>query len=271
MDLEVDLNLKQGFFYALCGESGSGKTTFLRILAGLESSQSFIKVKDTLWHDKKIFLPPQKRQIGFVFQDYALFPNMSIEQNLLYVKNDKKLCQKLLSLTGLLELKNRYPHALSGGQQQRVALARAMMNKPKLLLLDEPLSALDPSLRQKLQHEILLLHNEFQTTTIMVSHDSTEIYRLADTMIELDKGKMLRFGDPKKLLLKTKGSQKFSYLGVLLDIKKVDTIYIAIVALGQQITQVVLSKNQANTLQIGDKVTVNTKAFNLNITKENDV
>lgn len=267
MWLDVSLHVKPQTFLALSGKSGSGKTTLLRILAGLESSESTIKVGNTIWQDKKTFLPPQKRNIGFVFQNYALFPNMSVEENLLYILNDKKRADTLLSMTELLAFKKRVPTSLSGGQKQRVALCRAMMKNPKILLLDEPLSALDPTMRLALQDELLSIHKEFQTTTIMVSHDPSEIYKLADEMIVLDNGKLINKGDPKSLLLKTKGSQKFSFQGEVLEIKKVDTVFIAIVAVGQQITQVVLAKSQLNDLKVGDTVHINAKAFNLSLTK----
>lgn len=267
MWLDVSLHVKPQTFLALSGKSGSGKTTLLRILAGLESSKGSIKVGNTIWQDEKTFLPPQKRNIGFVFQNYALFPNMSVEENLLYILNDKKRADTLLSMTELLAFKKRVPDSLSGGQKQRVALCRAMMKNPKILLLDEPLSALDPTMRLALQDELLSIHKEFQTTTIMVSHDPSEIYKLADEMIVLDNGKLINKGDPKSLLLKTKGSQKFSFQGEVLEIKKVDTVFIAIVAVGQQITQVVLAKSQLNDLKVGDTVHINAKAFNLSLTR----
>lgn len=267
MWLDVSLHVKPQTFLALSGKSGSGKTTLLRILAGLESSKGSIKVGNTIWQDEKTFLPPQKRNIGFVFQNYALFPNMSVEENLLYILNDKKRADTLLSMTELLAFKKRVPASLSGGQKQRVALCRAMMKNPKILLLDEPLSALDPTMRLALQDELLSIHKEFQTTTIMVSHDPSEIYKLADEMIVLDNGKLINKGDPKSLLLKTKGSQKFSFQGEVLEIKKVDTVFIAIVAVGQQITQVVLAKSQLNDLKVGDTVHINAKAFNLSLTR----
>jgi len=261
MSLDVDLTLNAGEFIALTGESGSGKTTLLRILAGLEEANGEIKVNDTSWLNAAKTLPPQKRQIGFVFQDYALFENMSVLQNLLFVSINKNLALRLLEITELTELQNRYPNTLSGGQKQRVSLCRAMMNEPKLLLLDEPLSALDPLMRRKLQDEILTLHREFNTTTIMVSHDPSEIYKLASRVIVLNQGKVTSDGNTKETLLKTQGSQKFSFTGELLELKKVDVIFIAIVAIGQQLVEVVLSEEETSELSIGDKVTISTKAF----------
>jgi len=261
MDLRVNVAIEEGDFVALAGKSGSGKTTLLRILAGLEEAKGEIKIADEVWLDKNKTLPTQKRGIGFVFQEYALFDNMSVEENLLFVNQDKELAKHLLDITELSELQKRHPSRLSGGQKQRVSLCRAMMNRPKLLLMDEPLSALDPLMRTKLQNEILTLHKEFGTTTIMVSHDPSEIYRLANRVILLDNGRVINDNTPKEVLLKTSGSQKFSFEGELLDIQKVDVIYVAIIAIGQQLVEVVISSAEVKTLKIGDVVNVSTKAF----------
>lgn len=269
MTLDVNFSIKKGDFIALTGLSGSGKTTLLRILAGLEESKGNIRVDNQVWLDDKSYLNIQKRDIGFVFQDYALFDNMSVEQNLLYVKNDKKLASKLLKLTELTQLAKRMPSTLSGGQKQRVSLCRAMMNKPKLLLMDEPLSALDPSMRLKLQNEILCLHKEFNTTTIIVSHEPSEMYRLANRVLVLQQGKIIQDGNPKDILLKTSGSQKFSFEGEILDIIKTDVIYIAIISISQQLVEVVLCEDEAKEYVIGEKVRVGTKAFSPTLSKCN--
>jgi molybdate transport system ATP-binding protein len=261
MDLNVNLEIKQGEFLALAGLSGSGKTTLLRILAGLETANGTINIDNNIWLDNKFCLAPQKREIGFVFQDYALFPNFSVIDNLLYVNKDKELANYLLKMTELEELKNRFPLTLSGGQKQRVSLCRALMNRPKILLMDEPLSALDSEMRTKLQNEILTLHKEFNTTTIMVSHDPSEIYRLANRVVTLNFGEIINDGLPKDILLKTKGSQKFSFEGELLDIIKVDVIHVAIVSIGQQLVEVVVSRDEVKNLKIGQKVSLSTKAF----------
>ena len=261
MNLDIDLQIQKGDFIALSGLSGSGKTTLLRIIAGLETASGTIKIEDDIWLDDKYSLPPQKRDIGFVFQDYALFPNYTVLENLLYVNKDINLANHLLNLTELNELKDRYPQTLSGGQKQRVSLCRAMMNRPKILLMDEPLSALDTNMRTKLQNEILTLHKEFETTTIMVSHDPSEIYRLANRVVVLNEGKIINDGLPKDVLLKTSGSAKFSFEGELLDILKVDVIHVAIISIGQQIVEVVIGNDEIKNLKVGDKIRVSTKAF----------
>ncbi len=269
MSLDINLNIKKGEFIAISGKSGSGKTTLLRVLAGLEEASGDIEIDNRVWLSRKKILPTQKREIGFLFQDYALFPNMSVEDNLLFVKKDKKLSKYLLEMTELYTLKDRLPNGLSGGQKQRVSLCRALMNRPKLLLLDEPLSALDPTMRKKLQNEILLLHKEFDITTIIVSHDPSEIYHLADRVVVLELGKIINIGTPKDILLRTTGTQKFSFEGEILDIIKVDVIYIAIISIGQQLVEVVISQREAKTLKIGEKLQVSTKAFSPNILKYN--
>jgi len=191
MVLEASLEIPRGEFVALTGPSGSGKTTLLRILAGLESAEGLIRFGEHTWLDRTSFMSPQRRGIGFVFQDYALFENMTVESNLLFVSRDWNLMERLLAMTRLGAFRDRYPAQLSGGQKQRVALARAMMHRPGLLLLDEPLSALDPKMRSFLQEKILEIHREFGTTTIMVSHDTHEVAQMADRVIEMEHGTII--------------------------------------------------------------------------------
>jgi molybdate transport system ATP-binding protein len=261
MELSVDLKIEHGNFVAISGQSGSGKTTLLRIIAGLEKAEGTILIDGEKWLSEKHFLAPQERKIGFVFQDYALFDNMNVLENLLFVNRDRNLAEHLLGLTSLTELSDRFPSMLSGGQKQRVALCRALMRRPKLLLMDEPFSALDPVMRRRLQHDILRLHREFGTTTLMISHDPSEIYRLADRVVELRQGRIINDSNPIDALLKTAGSQKFSFGGELLDIVKRDVIHIAIIAIGQQIVEVILDETETEELSIGDSVRVSTKAF----------
>jgi len=198
MELEVKLHINKGEFVVLMGESGAGKTTLLRLLAGLEKAEGSLKVEGEEWGR----LPPQKRGIGFMFQDYALFEHMSIEENLLFVAQDKALAKELLALTQLTQLAKRNVKHLSGGQKQRVSLCRAMMQKPKLLLMDEPFSALDSSMKNLLQKEVALLHKNFGTTTIMISHDANSAYALADRIVVLHQGKVLKEGTKFEVLKK---------------------------------------------------------------------
>ncbi len=271
MSLQIDICIKEGEFIALSGVSGSGKTTLLRIIAGLEDiSSGSIIVNDNTWIDttnRQKSIAIQKRNIGYLFQDYALFPNMNVLKNLTFVNDDKDFAYKLLDMVSLKELENRIPHTLSGGQKQRIALCRALMNKPKILLLDEPFSALDLNMRRKLQLDIKKFHKKFNITIIMVSHDPSEIYKLSTRVIVLEEGKILRDGKAKDVLLKTSGSQKFSFRGELLEIYQADILNIAIVSIGEQLVKVVLDSKQAKEFKIGDLVTVSTKAFSPSIEK----
>lgn len=196
--LDVDLTFGHGAFVALVGPSGAGKTTLLRLLAGLALPD---RARVRLWCDTgaSVFVPVRRRSIGFVFQDYALFPNMSVRRNVEYAigaHGKRGEAQAMLELVGLEGLANAYPARLSGGQKQRLALVRALARKPAILMLDEPLSALDPSMRRQLQDELKRLHHDFGTTTFLVSHDTTEILRLADRVVRLEQGRITYDGDP---------------------------------------------------------------------------
>lgn len=213
-DLNVQLQINSGDFIALSGASGSGKTTLLRIIAGLShADQGEILLGDETWFSSssKTNLIPQQRSVGFVFQDYALFPNMTITEQLEFVvgKGDVRIGSVLESLE-LTALKDRKPQQLSGGQQQRLALARAIIRQPRLLLMDEPLSALDDSLRIRLRQFIARTHEENQITTIMVTHDKAEAFSLADRFLELKNGKIIRDMNSSEFLKPIKEEVLFS-------------------------------------------------------------
>jgi len=203
-NLEIDTVISDNELLCLFGHSGAGKTTLLRILAGLtKPDKGRIVFNDTVWFDseKKINLPPQQRNVGYMFQDYALFPNMTVEKNISFgqkIKNKEEV-DKLLELFDLNILRNQHPDKLSGGQKQRVALARALAAKPNLLLLDEPLSALDFEMRLSLQHEIRKAHDLLNTLTVMVSHDLQEVFHLASSVIMLKNGTVIKRGAPAEI------------------------------------------------------------------------
>ncbi|OPX27149.1 MAG: hypothetical protein B1H07_02400 [Campylobacteraceae bacterium 4484_166] len=186
--LDVSFDIRQGEFVAISGLSGSGKTTLLRTIAGLTKSSGTIASFNNIWQDKTTFVPAYKRALGFVSQEYTLFPNMSVIDNLLYAKKDAGLAKYLLETADMFKYQTVYPDNLSGGQKQRVAVCRALMNKPKLLLLDEPFSSLDNKTAQNLQYMIKKFHKKFDTTTLMVTHNITEVYTLASRNIILDDG-----------------------------------------------------------------------------------
>jgi molybdate transport system ATP-binding protein len=192
--LKVDTTIAKGELITLYGPTGSGKSSVLRMLSGLlKPDQGVIKVDGTTWLDtaNKMSLPPQHRDIGVVFQDYALFPNMTVRQNLEYAlaKNqDEGIIDELLEVSNLSNLQDSNPLLLSGGQKQRVALTRALVRKPKILLLDEPLSALDSKMRATLQDYIIDFHKQFDLTTILVSHDLPEILKMSRRVLLLENG-----------------------------------------------------------------------------------
>lgn len=189
--LELEFALMQGVMLGVVGPSGSGKSTLLRCLAGLSRpDQGFIRNDHAFWFDpsRHINLPIQGRNIGMVFQDYALFPNMTVVENLLYGKADRLRAAQLLDLVGLGDRADYRPHQLSGGQKQRCALARALMRQPRLLLLDEPLSALDEELREDLGDMIRRVQQALAIPTVFVSHSKAEIARLCDEVLELKNG-----------------------------------------------------------------------------------
>ncbi|MEO0875106.1 MAG: ATP-binding cassette domain-containing protein [Bacteroidota bacterium] len=205
MLLDVQLKLDQGQIIGLYGKSGAGKTSLLRIIAGLfDPDQAKIAFANQVWEDtqRKIRLRPQERKVGLVFQDYALFPNMTVRQNLEFARQkgqDAQMVDELIQLSELGQLQDQYPTTLSGGQQQRVALARSLVQRPQLLLLDEPLSAVDQEMRQKLRRHLRQLHDRFALTTILISHEWEEIAQLADQVVILDAGKVVQIGSPAEV------------------------------------------------------------------------
>ena len=266
MELTTDLKIEKGQFVALYGESGAGKTSLLRMIAGLlRPDAGFIEFEEDVWLDTEsgINRSPQQRKIGFVFQDYALFPNMTIRKNIAFGDpgNDAGL-EELISIFELKNLENRYPDTLSGGQKQRVALARALIQKPGILMLDEPLSALDHAMRLKLQDYILRVHKEFNLTTILVSHDLAEIFKMADQVIVLSSGSVNQFGPPGEVFSDSKVSGKFQFTGEVISIQQEEVVFVVTVLIGKHLVKVIADLSDARQLMVGDKVLVASKAFN---------
>jgi molybdate transport system ATP-binding protein len=206
MHLDVTFKVKAGELVTLYGPSGAGKTTILRMLCGLATpDEGTISVGGETWFDsaRRIDLKPQIRNVGIVFQDYALFPNMTVRENLEYALRKNQpgaIIEEILEMMELSNLSGKKPNVLSGGQQQRVALARAIVRKPKVLLLDEPMSALDTALRLKIQDYIIKAHNQYNLTTILVSHDIIEVIRLSQQVFLVEHGQIVDQGTAAAVL-----------------------------------------------------------------------
>ena len=259
MILDVNFQLKKNECIAIYGKSGVGKTTLLRILAGLmKPEEGRIEVEGEEWLNmsKGIFLRPQQRKLGFLFQDYGLFPNMTVLRNLTFAlqKNQSpQIIQELIEIMELGDLKNQMPQNLSGGQQQRVALARALVQQPKLLLLDEPLSALDIEMREKLQGYLLEVRQTYEVTTILVSHDRNEILKLADRIIHLDNGEIIQDVSANDFFNKNNIIQLNA---VIQEIFEKEGQKIARIKVNNQVLEVEIKKNNLKKWQKGKEVQI---------------
>jgi ABC-type Fe3+/spermidine/putrescine transport system ATPase subunit len=211
---ELSFKVEPGEFVCILGPSGCGKTTTLRLIAGFErpdAGRILIGGRDLT------NVPPQRRDIGVVFQSYALFPHMTVSQNVAFGLQMRNLGRSeiessvagVLSLVRLGELASRYPNQLSGGQQQRVALARALAIRPRLLLLDEPLSNLDAKLRDDMREEIRRIQREVGITAIFVTHDQSEAFALADRVAVMDRGRLQQIADPSRSM-KSRRTQRWA-------------------------------------------------------------
>ena len=268
MHLRLQMNIEKGEFIALYGESGAGKTSVLRMLAGLLTpDEGTIRVHEQVWFDavSGVNLEPQQRRIGFVFQDYALFPHLTVRRNLefaLQKKQDPGIVEELIALTDLGALQDELPERLSGGQQQRVALARALVQKPDILLLDEPLSALDARIRSRLQDHLLEAHHKYGLTTILVTHDLGEIHKLANRVIELEHGSISREGTPLQVFSHHRLSGKFQFTGEVIAFEQQGVIFLVSVLINREIVRVIAQKDEVAGLRVGDRVLLASKAFN---------
>jgi putative spermidine/putrescine transport system ATP-binding protein len=201
---DVTLDIEEGEFFAMLGPSGSGKTTCLRLIAGFEQPTAG---SISIFGEPAEGLPPYRRDVNTVFQDYALFPHMSVGENVAYgpmIKGVERrerdeMAREMLALVKLAGYENRKPSQLSGGQRQRVALARALVNRPKVLLLDEPLGALDLKLREQMQEELKELQHELGITFVFVTHDQGEALSMADRVAIFSEGRIVQVGTPSEV------------------------------------------------------------------------
>lgn len=268
----INLTIKKGEFLSLLGPSGCGKSTLLKIIAGLEQLDS-----GTLLYQKKDFsnIPVQKRRIGMVFQNYALFPNMTVLENVCFglesqqrvgKKEIEKKATHWIERVGLAGMENRYPHQLSGGQQQRVAIARAIATEPDILLLDEPLSALDAIVRANLRTEIRQLQLELGITTIYVTHDQSEALAMSDRIAIMHDGHLLEVEKPEKVYYQPKNLFTAQFLGTTNQLEGI--------VLEEESATILLQNKETLTLKCdfkinkGDRIAVCTKADDLKIVEE---
>jgi len=214
----ITLSISPGEFVCFLGPSGCGKTTLLRIIAGLERQNAGVVM---MGGRDVSALPPSQRNYGIVFQSYALFPNLTVARNVGYGLETRNVAKaqiegridELLTLVGLAAHKQKYPAQLSGGEQQRIALARALAPAPALLLLDEPLSALDARVRQSLRHEIRALQRRLGVTTIMVTHDQEEALAMADRIVVMNHGVVEQVGAPVEVYMRPRSPFVARFVG----------------------------------------------------------
>lgn len=257
---DLDLNIKKGEFISLLGPSGSGKTTLLMMLAGFESA-----TKGTVWLNDKALndLPSYKRNIGVVFQNYALFPHMTVAQNIAFPlqmrgvnkAEIKQKVEKVLDMVQLAAMKERKPAQLSGGQQQRVALARALVFEPEVILMDEPLGALDKQLREQMQLDIRALHQRLGVTIVFVTHDQEEALTMSDRIAVFNKGNIEQIASPREIYDQPKTKFVAEFIGAT------NLIEGKITALQADNAQVVLKNQQSIWVQAASDVAVNDEVY----------
>jgi iron(III) transport system ATP-binding protein len=256
---DISLTINEGEFVCFLGPSGCGKTTLLRAIAGLDPQTSG-KIEQG-GRDMSL-LPPSQRDFGIVFQSYALFPNLTVMKNVTYGLENRRMrredvrkrADELLDMVGLADQAAKYPSQLSGGQQQRVALARALATSPGLLLLDEPLSALDAKVRVHLRKEIRDLQRRLNITTIMVTHDQEEALTMADRIVVMDHGRIAQIGAPREVYRAPTTPFVADFVGLMNFLPGVMTAgRVAQVRCGGALLQV---PTEAQTLPPGHEVTV---------------
>jgi len=266
--LDVSFDVPRGKITALFGPSGAGKSSILRLISGLEIAEDgSISNGNETWFDKAkgINLHPQQRSVGFVFQDYALFPHMTVEKNVVYGIKEKwrmKEIKDLIAIAGLSGYELHYPAQLSGGQKQRVSLIRAIARKPDILLLDEPFSALDWQTRIQLQEDVKNIIKQFNVTTLYVTHEVTEVYKLANNVIVLESGKEVKRGTPEEVFLGKRLSTRVQVTGKVVGIEH-DSIMASVTILhADQFFKTLIDTEELKSLnlRIGDDVIIGVKS-----------
>lgn len=268
--LDINSEIQEGNIVALYGDSGAGKTSILRMIAGLmQPDDGSIAINGIVWYskDKKVDLKIQNRALGFVFQDYALFPNMTVKKNLIFAQRDKENTTEINEMLELIEMKdlqNTFPDRLSGGQKQRVALARTLLTKSKFLLLDEPFSSLDDTIKDKLQKHLLRTFKDQNTTVIFTSHDIAEIFSMADKVWHLKEGKIIKDAPPLQVFVPNSNIGKgLQQVGIVVSIGEN-----AKVLVNGNLIELELKQEERSELEIGQKILLSTSGFKWQTIKE---
>lgn len=253
--LDIETYITSGFSVGIFGSSGAGKSTFLRVLAGLENlNTTLISVEKEIWTDtvNKVLLNPQKRNVGLLFQDFGLFPTLTAEQNILFAARntqEKEFAQKLIIEFEIEDCKKQKIHELSGGQKQRVALARTLVQKPKVLLLDEPFSALDQKMKTKIVQFLKELKLREKMTLFLVSHYKGDIITLCDDVLCIEDGKLIKQGKPSSIFV-----DKISSIvkAKVLEVNHGYTKQTLTVLVGNELTYIEVGNDQK--IQVGDEL-----------------
>ena len=229
---EINLDIKDSEFIAILGPSGCGKTTLLRIVGGfIEPTSGIVRLNDQIYSGEGHMVPVEQRDLGMVFQSFALWPHMTVRQHVEFplkssrhknmsAAEKEKAAEQAISCTGLKPYENRLPGELSGGQRQRVALARAIVGKPSILLMDEPLSALDGVIKESIKEKIKEIARDFHLTTIIVTHDPEEALTLSDKVLIVNKGHISQYGAPEEIITAPSNNFVKEFILNQLEIKK---------------------------------------------------
>jgi putrescine transport system ATP-binding protein len=269
----VNLDIYKGELFAVLGSSGCGKTTLLRMLAGFEVPSSGRIIIDEI---DMTSLPPYERPVNMMFQSYAVFPHMTVENNIAYgLKKEgapkseiRDRVDEMLSLVQLTEFRSRKPHQLSGGQQQRIALARALVKRPKVLLLDEPLAALDKKLRERTQFELMNIQDQLGITFVVVTHDQEEAMTLATRIAVMDEGRFIQTGTPNQVYEYPSNRVVADFFGTINMFEGVVSSIEQNRLLIQTADSGVLKANLIDGLKAGDRVWVAVRPEKIAISKE---
>ena len=259
MKIELDLQLRSGSVSGIIGSSGAGKTSVLKMIAGIQQpDQGKITCDQEVYYDSTagIDLAPQQRDVGLVFQDLALFPHMDITAQLKYALapgQDESIIEDVMQMMDLTALRHQRPQRLSGGQQQRVALARSIVQRPAVLLLDEPFSALDTEMKRQIRSYVKDIHDRYKMTIIMVSHDHGDIAELCDQVIRLDQGKVTHQGPPRELI--EQGSLQLT--GRVVQLEKIDGAYRLTLDIQGDLSELTISEQQATGIKQGSTIDLN--------------